>query len=300
MRMLGFGCALILLGASVPALGQLPAAPAPAQEPPPPEPPAPGPPPPEPAPQEAPSQPESPAQPSPEPPPPVATPEPPPAPAKVEQSDVVIEAQDQKKDAPREPFARARSPITLDARLGFSWRPEGDAGFDDEDTLGSELGASLYFELKREIAAGIELERTSLGRGTAITGLDSVSVDYTATAALLGFRAYPLRRELLDVFVGFQVGAAVQSVSAAGTRNNGGVLPASVYECSGWDQPALVIGGGIGARFMLSERWGVTARVNATGRRLNGELVDDCARGIGTVTSVSGGLGIGYDFDMDP
>jgi hypothetical protein len=135
MRLLGFGCALILLGASLPAVGQVPAAPAPAQEPPPPEPPAPGPPPPEPAPQEAPSQPDSPAQATPEPPPPVATPEPPPAPAKVEQNDVVIEAQDQKKDEPKPaPFARARSPITLEGRLGFSWRPEGDAGFDDART----------------------------------------------------------------------------------------------------------------------------------------------------------------------
>jgi hypothetical protein len=302
MRLNGLAFTLLVLGASGPALGQVPAVPTPVpveQPEPPPTPPAPEPPPPEPAPQEATPEPEPAAEVAPEVPPPVAT-TPPPAPqGPVDHSEV--EPKDAAKaDKPVPPaFARARSPITVDARLGFSWRPEGASGFDDEDTLGSELGASVYFELKREIAAGVELERTSLGRGTAQSGLDSVNIDYTMTSALLGFRAYPRRSELLDLFVGFQVGVGIQGVSASGTANNGGVLPPSVYTCDGSDTPALQIGGGIGARFMLSPRWGLTARINGTGRRLTGEFVDDCARGLGTATSVSGSVGVGYDFDLD-
>jgi hypothetical protein len=302
MRLYGLAFALVVLAASVPALGQVPAVPAPApveQPEPPPTPPAPEPPPPEPAPQEATPEPEPPGDAAPEAPAPVAA-TPPPAPeGPVEHNE--IEPKDAAKaDKPVPPvFPRARSPLTVDARLGFSWRPEGASGFDDEDTLGSELGASAYFELKREIAAGVEIERTSLGRGTAMSGLDSASIDYTVTSLLLGFKAYPRRSDLLDLFVGFQVGAGIQSVSASGIENNGGLVPASVYTCSGSDTPALQIGGGIGARFMLSPRWGLTARVNGTGRRLTGELVDDCARGLGTATSVSGSLGLGYDFDMD-
>jgi hypothetical protein len=51
---------------------------------------------------------------------------------------------------------------------------------------------------------------------------------------------------------------------------------------------------------MLSPRWGITARVNGTGRRLSGDTVEGCAQGIGTATTVSAGLGLGYDFDLDP
>jgi hypothetical protein len=203
-----------------------------------------------------------------------------------------------KRDMGLPPFERAREPLTLDARLGFSWRPQGDAGFDDEQTLGSELGMSLYSELKREIAVGLEIDRAGLGRGSALTGLSSVSADYTVWSAMLGFRAYPWRSELLDVFVGLQVGVGIESVSATGTQESGNFMAAASYECDGSDAPGLQIGGGVGARFMIAPRWGLTARVNGTGRRLSGDVIDECARGIGTTTSVSGTLGIGYDFDL--
>jgi hypothetical protein len=154
--------------------------------------------------------------------------------------------------------------------------------------------------LKHELSAGLEIERASLGRGSAIHGLDSVNIDYTVSSAMLGLRAYPKRTELLDLFVGLQVGVGIQGVSATGTASNGGVLVASPYTCGASDAPAFQIGGGVGARLMLSPRWGLTARVNGSGRRLSGDVVEDCARGIGTATTVSAGLGLGYDFDLDP
>jgi hypothetical protein len=49
---------------------------------------------------------------------------------------------------------------------------------------------------------------------------------------------------------------------------------------------------------MLAPRWGLSARINASGRRLTGEVIDGCAPGIGTTTTLSGGLGVGYDFDL--
>jgi hypothetical protein len=119
------------------------------------------------------------------------------------------------------------------------------------------------------------------------------------SSAMLGMRAYPKRTELFDFFVGLQVGVGIQSVAATGTASNGALLPASPYSCSASDTPAFQIGGGIGARLMLTPRWGLTARLNGTGRRLTGELVEDCAQGIGTATTVSAGLGLGYDFDLE-
>ena len=201
---------------------------------------------------------------------------------------------------PAPPWIRAHMPLTLEGRLGFLVRPESSSGFQDESHVGAELGLSLYVDLKRELAAGIEIDRASLGRGTAINGLDSVNIDYTVSSAMLGLRAYPKRTDLFDLFVGVQLGVGIQGVSAAGTANNGGLLPASSYTCGASDTPAFQIGGGVGARLMLSPRWGVTARVNGTGRRLTSDLIEDCAQGIGTATTVSGSLGVGYDFDLDP
>lgn len=197
------------------------------------------------------------------------------------------------------PWRRAREPLTLEANFGVVARPQSSDGFHDESQVGSVLGASLYLDLKREIAAGLEIERASLGRGTAISGLNSASVDYTVSSAMLGVRAYPLRTDFVDLFVGLQVGVGVQGVSATGTESNGPLLPASSYTCGGADTPAFQLGGGVGARLMLSERWGVSARINGAGRRMTGDRIDECARGLGTSTTISGSLGLGYDFELD-
>jgi hypothetical protein len=202
--------------------------------------------------------------------------------------------------APAEPPSlRAHWPLTLEGRLGFLVRPDSGAGFDHESNVGAEVGLSLYLQLKRELAAGIEIERSSLGRGTALSHLDSVGIDYTVSSAMLGIRAFPKRSELFDLYVGLQVGVGIQGVSAAGTANNGPLSPARAYSCSGSDAPAFQLGGGVGARLMLSPRWGLSTRINATGRRLSDELVGTCAPGIGTATTLSAGLGLGYDFDLD-
>jgi hypothetical protein len=321
MRLSRLGLVLVLLSSARGAFAQVPVAPtAPAAEPTPPsgaplpkpaEPPsAPAPPPPgevaetpppvvDPAPPVAEPTPPPLAEPAPE---PATAPEPAPPPPESLPLDaagtVARPATSQPAASP--PWPRAHSPLTLEGRLGFLVRPDSGSGFDHETNLGAELGFSLYMALKRELAAGLELERTSLGRGTAIHGLDSVNVDYTVSSAMLGLRAYPKRTELLDLFVGLQVGVGIQGVAATGTTNNGSLLPASPYSCGASDAPAFQIGGGIGARLMLTPRWGLTARLNGTGRRLTGEMVEDCAQGIGTATTVSAGLGLGYDFDLDP
>ncbi len=195
---------------------------------------------------------------------------------------------------------RAHWPLTLEGKLGFSVRPESSGGFEEESQVGAEVGLSLYTDIKRELAVGLEIDRVSLGRGTAISGLDSVTVDYTVSSAMLGLRAYPFRTELFDLFVGLQLGVGIQGVSAAGTSNDGALSPAVAYTCTGSDSPGFQLGGGVGARLMLTARWGLTARVGGTGRRLSGELVEDCARGIGTATTIEGSVGLGYDFDLDP
>ena len=152
----------------------------------------------------------------------------------------------------------------------------------------------------RQVKMRVPGEISTSSRGTALSGLDSVGVDYTVSSAMLGFRAYPKRTEIFDVFVGLQVGVGIQAVSAVGTANNGALLPASSYTCGAADAPALQLGGGVGARLMFTPRWGVSARVNGMGRRLTSDVVGDCAQGLGTATTISAGVGLGYDFDLDP
>jgi hypothetical protein len=237
---------------------------------------------------------------------PAAAPDPVPAPAPEQPTPLgpapVVASTEAKRakdvERPRR-WRRVRSPLTLEGNLGFMARPESSAGFDDESQVGTALGLSLYMDLKQEIAAGLEIERASLGRGAALSGLDSVSVDYSVSSAMLGFRAYPKRGDFLDLFVGLQVGVGIQGVSATGTESNGALVPATAYTCGGSDSPAFQLGGGVGARLMISEHWGLSARINGTGRRLSGDVVDGCARGIGGATTVSGSLGLGYDFELD-
>jgi hypothetical protein len=197
-------------------------------------------------------------------------------------------------------WVRAHQALTLEGRLGLLLRPESSEGFDDETHTGAELGLSAYLDINSAFAAGLEIDHASLGRGTALSGLDSVSVDYTDTSAMLGIRAYPKRTDMVDLFVGLQLGVGVQGVSAQGVANNGAILPASSYRCSASDAPAFQIGGGVGARLMLTPRWGITTRINAVGRRLSGEYIEDCAQGIGTATTITGSVGLGYDFDLQP
>jgi len=103
---------------------------------------------------------------------------------------------------------------------------------------------------------------------------------------------------MLDLYVGLQLGVGFQNVSSAGTRVTEPLRPGSPYSCSATDSPGFQIGGGVGARFMISPRWGIGARVNATGRRLTSDVIDACAQGIGTATTITAGLSLGYDFTV--
>jgi hypothetical protein len=315
MRVLSPRVSLLLLAIAPSALAQAPTQAAPAPEPAPvaqpqPEPPPPAPVPPPPAP--APTPPPEPAPAAEETPAPATESQPAPAaervptlgavtaPAPQPQEPVPTIAAPGPKPKPERPWQRANTALTLEGRLGFSIRTDSDVGFQHESAIGSELGLSLYLDLGRQLALGLELERIDLGRGNALHELDSVSVDYTATSAMLGLRAYPYRGELLDLFIGLQVGAGIQNVAASGTTSNGLVKPASSYICSASDSPSLELGGGIGARLMLTPRLGVTARVDGIARRLSGDTIDGCGQGIGGVTSVASSLGLGYDFDLSP
>jgi hypothetical protein len=326
MRSLRFGLVFLLLGAAKTAAAQAPSAgsPAPAPEPAPKEAPAPHdaaprppiatttPPAQEPVP--APAAPSPPPEPTPD---PISAPESAPAPEKIPESAPepkeapqlepkarapAVAPTDGKAPSPPAlpPWNRAHQALTVEARLGLLVRPDSGSGFEEESHLGADFGLAGYLDVSREFAAGLELERATLGRGSTLSGLNSVTTDFSVTSAMLGVRAYPKRSEMFDLFVGLQLGVGFQQLSSAGTRVTNALYAPSPYSCSATDSPGFQIGGGVGARFMFSPRWGVAARVNATGRRLSSDVIDGCAQGLGTATTITTGVALGYDFDLDP
>jgi hypothetical protein len=194
-------------------------------------------------------------------------------------------------------------PLTLEARLGFNARL--GSSFDDateEERWGATYAFAAYFAWKPEFALGLELDHSGLGSVRALSGQDSIDNQYSATGTWLGARVFPIRRERLDFFVNLRVGMVFQHVSAFGTRETSGSItePARSYSCSEWDGPGIGLGGGLGIAYRLGRQISFVSRVDLSGARLNGESLGTCADGIGSVASLSGSVGLAFEFETAP
>ncbi len=194
-------------------------------------------------------------------------------------------------------------PLTLEARLGFNARL--GSSFDDsaqDEHWGASYAFAAYFAWKREFALGLELDNSSLGRVRALSGQNSIDNTYTATGAWIGARVFPIRRERLDFFVNLRIGMVWQHVDALGTRTDSTSItePAHSFECTEWDGPGLGLGGALGIAYRLGRHISFVSRVDLNGERLSGETLGTCADGIGSVTSLSGSVGLAYEFELAP
>jgi hypothetical protein len=194
-------------------------------------------------------------------------------------------------------------PLTLEARLGFNARL--GSSFDDatdEERWGATYAFAAYLAWQREFALGLELDHSGLGSVRALSGQNSIDNQYTATGAWLGARVFPIRRERFDFFVNLRVGMVFQHVDAFGTRASSGSItePAQSYSCSEWDGPGIGLGGALGIAYRLGRHLSFVSRVDLTGARLNGEALGTCADGIGSVASLSGSVGLAFEFETAP
>jgi len=194
-------------------------------------------------------------------------------------------------------------PLTLEARLGFNARL--GSSFDDatdEDKWGASYAFAAYFAWKREFALGLELEHHGLGGVRTLSGENSIDSQYTATGVWLGARVFPIRRERLDFFVNLRVGMVFQYVNAFGMRKDSASItePAQSFACSEWDGPGIGLGGGLGLSYRLGRHLSFVTRVDLNGERLGGEILGTCADGIGSVASLSGSVGLAYEFETAP
>jgi hypothetical protein len=211
------------------------------------------------------------------------------------------------QDAPVPPaapsrFARnyAALPLTIEARFGFNTRLS--SSFDDaahEQLLDSTFALAAYLAWNPEYAFGLEFEHAGLGRVRGVSDESSIDTEYSATGGWLGARVFPWRNDRWDLFVNLRLGLVYQHVDALGTRPTSSsiAVPPSSFSCSESDGPGFGLGGAIGAAFRLSRHFSVLSRVDATGERLSGDVLGTCADGIGSVTTVSGTLGVAYEFE---
>ncbi|MEI9952674.1 MAG: hypothetical protein WDO74_27755 [Pseudomonadota bacterium] len=148
----------------------------------------------------------------------------------------------------------------------------------------------------------MELDHSGLGGVRALSGQNSIDSQYTATGAWLGARVFPIRRERLDFFVNLRIGMVFQHVNAFGTRADSGsiTVPAQSFACSEWDGPAIGLGGALGLAYRLGRHFSFVSRVDLNGERLSGESLGTCADGIGSVASLSGSVGLAFEFETAP
>jgi hypothetical protein len=194
-------------------------------------------------------------------------------------------------------------PLTLEARLGFNARLS--SSFDDavqDERWGASYGLAAYLRWKPQFALGLELDHSGLGSVRALSGQSSIHNHYTATGAWLGARVFPIRRERFDFFVNLRMGMVFQHVKASGTRQSPGSItePAQSYSCSEWDGPGIGLGGALGVAYRLGRHLSFVSRVDLSSARLSGESLGTCADGIGSVASLSGSVGLAFEFETAP
>ena len=194
-------------------------------------------------------------------------------------------------------------PLTLEARFGFNTRLS--SSFNDaahEQLLDATWALSGFLAWSPEYSLGLEVEHAGLGRVRGLSGQDSIDAEYSATGGWLGARVFPWRSERWELFVNLRAGLVFQHVSALGTRQTSTsiTVPPSSFSCSETDGPGFGIGGGIGAALRVSRHVSVRSRLDATGERLSGDALGTCADGMGSVATVSGTLGLAYEFETAP
>jgi hypothetical protein len=203
---------------------------------------------------------------------------------------------------PTKRFARDYDalPLTLEARFGFNARfgSSFDSSADDE-VIDTSFALGAYLAWNPEYAVGLELEHSGLGRVRAISAQNSIDAEYSATSAWLAARVFPWRTERLDVFLNLRLGLALQHLDALGTRQESSsiTVPAQSFSCSAWDGPGIGLGAALGLNYRLGRHVGFVTRLDATGERLNGDELGTCADGIGSVTTLSGTVGLAYEFE---
>jgi hypothetical protein len=208
-------------------------------------------------------------------------------------------------DAAREekPKPPPETTFGLELDAGFAGRLGDNSDFDlgREESSGLVIGPSVWLAPSRLWSIGLAYERSALGVDRSASGsANSIDVRRDLDALWLRGRAYPWRTDSVGVYVGLGLGASWQHVRGTGTLDSGSfVRPAEPYSCSGSDGPGFALGGGVGLDVDLSRSIAFITGFDAAAHRQTGGVVEGCAPGSGSITSLGARLGFAYRFDLD-
>jgi hypothetical protein len=210
-----------------------------------------------------------------------------------------------KTDSTSEPKPKATDPWQSGHALGVEamfrggsriGSPSVSADTEEKAGLGWDLGAS--FRIARAFSLGLSLRRSDLGSISSTSGASSVNADYSSTALLLGARVYPFRWSSAEIFLGLHAGLAWQAVEANGLRPSVNLEPSEVYECQDSAGPGFALGAELGGALRLTRAFWLLGNVSGDGYGLTSEPIGNCVNGLGTITTVSVGVGLLYAFDL--
>jgi hypothetical protein len=162
--------------------------------------------------------------------------------------------------------------------------------------LGFDLGA--WFRIARAFSLGLDLRRFDLGSISSTSGTSTVNAGYATTALELGGRVYPFRWSGAELYLGLHVGLAWQDVDANGLRPSVNLEPPQVFECSDSAGPGLALGAELGGAFQLTRAFWLVGNVSGDGYGLTSEMIGTCVNGIGSITTISAGIGLLLAFDL--
>ncbi len=184
--------------------------------------------------------------------------------------------------------------------MGAWFRLGGDSTeFDSRNIFGIRYGVAAWYAPEDLYSVGLAFETAGLGGGQRAEGLDSIDIEYGVSTVWAGARAYPFRRGPLALFVLLRVGASFQRLDANGIRATSNItVPAETFQCSAGQGPGFALGGSVGVDVTLNEQIAFLGQVDAAAHRLSSDVIDGCARGVGSVSSLGFGLGLAYRFGI--
>lgn len=190
--------------------------------------------------------------------------------------------------------------LELDIGAGTRLGGSGDFDLNRDQSGGVTFGPSLWLSLSRLWSAGLAYERSMLGGDRSNAGANTIDVTRALDAVWLRGRAYPWRTNDFGLYVGLGLGASWQRVRSTGTRaSDDFVRPSAPYSCSATDGPGFALGGGLGLDLDMSRSVAFVTGVDAAAHRQTGDVVDGCAPGSGSITSIGARIGFAYRFDLD-
>lgn len=187
--------------------------------------------------------------------------------------------------------------VSGELQFGFSDRLSDSPAFDFEESVDMSLGFSGWVEPSRVLAAGFGYDRVGLGGSHTDAFPGTSRALYDLNAFWLGLRAFPWHKDQTQLFVALRLGASFQEVEASGLQASE-IGAGDSFSCSGSEGPGLGLGGGVGLRLGIGDHVLFTTEADFGAHQLSGDLIRNCAPGVGSVTHFSARFGFAYAFDL--